>query len=137
MVYIERGTRLVAVRLASYTGWGLLPLHVRRPSTSWKRGLTPVLRRLPRGLKDLLRRFEQWRTFSKRGTREVLPITGEVDLAGRDILIVDSAANSGSSMMAARSWVIGRGADPGAHPHRRADGYDGDGSKRRGLRPLR
>ena len=49
----------------------------------------------------------------QEGHWEVLPITGEVDLAGRDILIVDDAADSGSSMMAARSWVIGRGADPG------------------------
>lgn len=111
VVYLERGARLLAVRLAAQTGWPLIPLLVQRPSTGMKRRLAATLRRLPRRVVDGMRTFEQRWCFARRGPREVVPYDMEADLSGKRILILDDAADSGSSVLAARSWAAQQGAE--------------------------
>lgn len=112
LVYLEEGARVPAVWIARQTDWPLLPLRIQRPDVQWKRWMRPMLSRLPAALTGWLRRREAARTFVVRGPRTLAPGTQRVDLAGRRVLIFDDAADSGSTLLAARAWVAGCGARP-------------------------
>lgn len=110
IVYLEEGARVPAVHLAEHCGWPLWPLKIQRPDSRWKRWAKPLLAALPAAASSALRRWEARRKFHRRGPRVLARDTTRVDLRGRRVLIFDDAADSGSTIVAAREWVLACGA---------------------------
>lgn len=111
VVYLEEGARVPAVWLARETGWPLLALRIQRPDSRWKRLASPLFGLLPAALSGWLRRGEARRKFHHRGPR-ILRDAPSADLSGQRVLLLDDAADSGATILAARGWVESCGARP-------------------------
>lgn len=104
IVYVETGARLFAHELAGLMGVPKAPIWVKRGGHGLKKWLAPVAVRLPVAVRDGLRWLEE-RSGVQRFTRRTAVIPGSLQLAGRRILLVDDAADTGRTLIAARKLL--------------------------------
>lgn len=111
IVYIETGARLIAWELCREFGIAAIAVRARRRGQGLKQRLAPIVARLPRGITSALRRLEERTGVHQRGGRAVeFPAAG--NFAGKTILLVDDAADTGRTLTAVRDELIRRGAEP-------------------------
>lgn len=111
IVYIETGARLFAHELAPLLNAPLAPLWVKRSGHGLKRILAPVAVRLPVAARDWLRRIEE-RSGVHRVSRRAACLPESASVAGKHVLVLDDAADTGRTITLARQLVIERGAAP-------------------------
>lgn len=111
IVYVEKGARLLAHELAARLGVPVRAAWVRRGGHGLKQKLAPLALRLPVGVRDCLRRMEEL-SGVHRLTRRAAAMPGGDELRGRRVLIVDDAADTGRTIVAARAMVLARGVGP-------------------------
>lgn len=108
VVYVETGARLFAHELAAVMGLPMTPIWVRRGGHGLKERLAPWVVRLPIGVRDGLRWLEEWSGVQRLTRRRaVLPVGPS--LAGRRILLIDDAADTGRTIRAARGLILAAG----------------------------
>ncbi len=111
LVYIETGARVPATALCRELGLKAVPVVARRPGQRLKALVTPLVAWLPRRLTAALRRAEESTGVHANSGRQVtFPVT--VTWAGRNILIVDDASDTGATLRVVKSELVARGADP-------------------------
>jgi len=111
IIYVETGARLLAWEFCRLLGVPALPVVARRRGAVAKRLLAPIASRLPRGLRDALRRTEERGRWHAAGGRQVT--WPEVpDLCGRRILLLDDAADTGLTVAAVKAAVEAVGGAP-------------------------
>lgn len=108
IVYVETGARLLAYELAGLWGIPPVPVWVRRGGHGLKRILSPVARRLPVAVRDAMRRLEE-RTGVQRLTVRSAALPNPARVAGRRVLLVDDAADTGRTIKAARGLLMRAG----------------------------
>jgi HAD superfamily hydrolase (TIGR01490 family) len=112
IIYLETGARLIAAQLCNRFQVRALPLRVQRTGSRMKSLLSLVLRPLPDGIKNTLRRSES-RWLAKRGPQQrTIESSVPANLSGLRVLIVDDAVDTGTSVRMARKWAGEMGADP-------------------------
>lgn len=111
IVYVETGARLLAHELATVLTRPLAPIWVRRGGHGLKAKLSPLLARLPVGVRDWLRGMEE-RSGVHHHTRRRAELPAGIRLGGRRVLLLDDAADTGRTLAVAREMVIARGAAP-------------------------
>ncbi len=109
IVYVETGARLLAQELAATLQVPLTPIWVRRGGRGLKRKLAPLAARLPVAARDWLRRVEE-RSGLQRLTPRVAALPASASLAGRRVLLVDDAADTGRTLAVARRLILEAGA---------------------------
>lgn len=108
ILYIETGARLFAHELAGLLQLPLIPIWVQRTGHSTKRALAPMVRRLPVGWRDWLRKMEE-RSGIHRHTARSIRWPDGLELQGRRVLLVDDAADTGRTIELARESIVARG----------------------------
>ena len=112
VVYLETAARLPAAECCEYFGVGAVPLTIQRKGKNLKGSLARVLAWFPVGVKDSLRRLEAnllWKPMKGHRTIVSPPV---VALAGRRVLVLDDAVDTGTSVSMARDWAVASGAAP-------------------------
>jgi hypoxanthine phosphoribosyltransferase len=112
VVYVERGARLLAWEICREFGCGAVPVTARRTGSGLKRGLAPLVGRLPERLRGGLRRLEErylWKPG--RGCPRAVVSSFTRSLSGRRVLVVDDAADSGRTIAGVRDWLEARGVE--------------------------
>ncbi len=110
IVYIETGARLVTVSLCRELGVPAVGVRASRPGGRLKAFLAPLASRLPRGVKDRLRRWEE-RSRVHGATGRTIAWPEHVSVSGRRVLLVDDAADTGNTIAAVRAELVARGAE--------------------------
>lgn len=110
IVCIEEAARLPALYFNRTMPAPIFPLRIQRPSSRWRRWAAPLAARLPRAVQDWLRGQDARHSFHVRGKRVLAADTPTVNLAGFRIIILDDAADSGSTLILARQWALTAGA---------------------------
>ena len=108
ILYVETGARLFANELAGILNVPLAPVWVKRGGHGMKKLLAPLVLRLPVGVRDGLRRLEE-RTGVQRVTRRAAVLAEGTILAGKRVLLVDDAADTGRTIRAARDLALAAG----------------------------
>lgn len=111
IVCIEEAARLPALYFHRVLPAPIFPLRIQRPTSRWRRLAAPVASRLPRFVQDWLRGQDARRSFHVRGERLLAADTPAVNLRGGRVLILDDAADSGSTLLRARAWAVESGAN--------------------------
>jgi hypoxanthine phosphoribosyltransferase len=108
VIYLETGARLLAFHFHQLTGVRAIPLTIQRPGRRGKARIARLLLALPLSLQNGLRRIE--RRISLRGSnKREITFAPEMDLSGKQALILDDAADSGRSLLRAKEWVLENG----------------------------
>ena len=110
VLYLETGARLLAIEACRQLGAAAVPLKIQRRGGEAKGWLTCVLGRLPTWLKDLLRQLEARFLWRRMQDERLIGEAPAVDLAGRRVLILDDAVDTGASIRLAREWAVSQGA---------------------------
>ena len=108
VLYVETGARLLAHELAPRLGAPIVPMWVRRGGSGLKQIVAPVAARLPVWVRDGLRKLEE-RTGVHRVTSRVAALPAGVTLAGKKVLLLDDAADTGRTIQVARERVTKEG----------------------------
>ncbi len=113
VVYVERGARLLAAAMCDELGCGAVAVTAQRKGGVLKRMAAKIAGRLPRDMRDRLRRAdERWLWRGEGAPRDVTSeFSGRLD--GLRALIVDDAADSGRTIAGCRAWLAQRGVAPG------------------------
>jgi hypoxanthine phosphoribosyltransferase len=109
IVYLETGARLFAHEVATILRVPLAPIWVRRGGHGLKQKLAPLAARLPVGVRDLLRKAEE-RSGVHRVSKRTAELPPDLAVAGKRVLVLDDASDTGRSIILARELVIARGA---------------------------
>lgn len=110
VVYIETAGRLIASEICEQFQIGGIPLRVQRRTGRLKARVAPWLASLPGALRNRLRVWEsRFALRHSQHSREVIAPPA-VNLSGLNVLIVDDAVDTGSSIRLARQWVEAMGA---------------------------
>lgn len=108
IIYLETGARLIAHELGTRFGLPLFGIAVRRGGYGLKRKLAPVAARLPVWLRDCARRIEQFSGIH-RYTSRTTSVPPGLMIAGRRVLLVDDAADTGRTLETARKILMSAG----------------------------
>lgn len=110
IAHVETGARILAHLLAERLGLRTTPLWVQRGGNGLKRRLAPLVPRLPVGLRDGLRRVEEWTGVHRFTTRRIrLGEEAAARLRGRRVLLVDDASDTGRTLATARALLESKG----------------------------
>lgn len=104
MVYIETGARLLAHDVGRELGVESVPMWVSRGGSGLKQKVAPLVARTPVWLRDGLRRLEEWSGVHRHTRRRAVLAQG-VELAGKRVLLLDDAADTGRTIAVARELV--------------------------------
>lgn len=110
VVYMETAARLLAAVACRKFEVGAVGLHIQRVGGTTKRGIAWLLRMLPVCCVDWLRHWEARLLWRRRQHRRIVRDAPRVNLAGRKVLILDDAVDTGESVRRARAWAIENGA---------------------------
>jgi hypoxanthine phosphoribosyltransferase len=110
IVYIETAGRLIASEICQQFRVGGLPLRVQRRTGRLKERVAPWLASLPDALRNRLRVWESRLTLRHSQHHRQVIAPPAVNLSGLNVLIVDDAVDTGSSIRLARQWVEAMGA---------------------------
>jgi hypoxanthine phosphoribosyltransferase len=112
IVYIESGARLLAWELCREFGIKAVPVTASRGGQRLKKWATPLLARLPRWLKNRLRRIEETSGLHRTTSRTVhfLPPGGA--WMSQRVLLVDDAADTGRTLSAVSAVLLEAGLAP-------------------------
>jgi Predicted phosphoribosyltransferases len=108
LVYVETGARLVAHEVGRELGVEVVPMWVRRGGSGLKARVAPWVARLPVWVRDGLRRLEE-RSGVHRHTSRAAALAEGVVLAGKRVLLLDDAADTGRTIAVARELVKTKG----------------------------
>ena len=108
LVHIETGARLIAAEVAREMGVENVPMWVRRGGTGLKLKVAPLVARLPVGLRNRLRKLEE-SSGVHRHTSRVAALPQGVAFAGKRVLLLDDAADTGRTIAVARELLRGKG----------------------------
>lgn len=108
IVYVETGARLLAHALGERLGVPVAPVWVRRGGHDFKQKLAPLAARLPVAVRDALRRAEE-SSGVHRLTRRRAAMGAGPTLAGKRVLLVDDATDTGRTLAVARELVLAGG----------------------------
>lgn len=114
VVYVESGARLLAHAFTRYRAdQVVVALRSQRQSTAFKRVARRAAIWAPRSLNDRLRLLESRRVGGLApGSRLVEASGPPVDVQGKRVLLLDDAADSGSTLRSCRAWLEARGVKP-------------------------
>ncbi len=104
IVYIETGARLLAHELGARFTISVVPVWVQRSGQGLKQKLAPFAARLPVAVRDALRRAEEI-SGVHRVTRRRAKMAVTASLAGKRVLLVDDASDTGRTLAAARELL--------------------------------
>jgi len=104
VVYIETGARLLAHEVGRELGVEIVPMWVSRGGSGLKQKVAPLVAKTPVWLRDGLRRLEEW-SGVHRHTRRRAALAHGVELAGKRVLLLDDAADTGRTIGVARELV--------------------------------
>ena len=113
IVYVETGARLVAAALSRELSVPAAGVCASRPGGGLKVLLAPLAARLPKGVRDRLRRWEE-RSRVHGATRRKIEWPPHVSVSGRRVLLVDDAADTGNTIAAVRAELVALGAEASA-----------------------
>ena len=113
VVYIETGARLIAVSLCRELCVPAVGVRASRPGGGLKAFLAPLAARLPRCVKDRLRRWEE-RSRVHSATRRTITWPPRFAVAGRRVLLVDDAADTGNTIATVRAGLVAHGVETSA-----------------------
>ena len=109
ILYVERAGLLIGNVLAEYFKVGLSDITCQRMGTSAKSGIKGVLRWLPRWATHLLRRLELFSSMHKARSERHVTWNRALPLAGKKILVVDDAVDTGYSLRAIMQYLLAYG----------------------------
>lgn len=112
VVYVETGARLLARELGRVLVKPFVPITVSRGGRGLKRLLAGVAARLPVGVRDWLRKVEE-RSHIHRLTKRRASFDHASAVAGRRVLLIDDAADTGRTIEVARAMLVSCGGASG------------------------
>jgi hypoxanthine phosphoribosyltransferase len=111
VVYVEEGARLPAEALCRELGLKAVPVVARRRGHGLKKLAAPLIAILPRSVTNWLRQAEENSRIHARGDRAV-HWPHPQKWTGRNILLIDDAADTGATLQAVKAALGRLGAGP-------------------------
>lgn len=108
VVYIETGARLLAHELGRVLAKPFVPIAVSRGGRGLKSKFAGIASRLPIGIRDWLRQVEE-RSGIHRLTGRKISFDHASAVAGRRILLIDDASDTGRTIEIARNQLVSCG----------------------------
>ncbi len=109
ILYVERAGLLTGFILASFFGCPISGITSKRSGTSIKSGLKYILRLLPRSITHFLRRLEIKSSVHETNVKRYVSCDNGLPPAGKKILVVDDALDTGHSIAAVMDYLTSKG----------------------------